>query len=106
MPHIKNALLRFRIIDKMIRNKYKSFPSKQELREACEESLYGSIDGAHICNSTIEKEDYLMGELQQKSAETGLLKHVTFGRNEPALHHFHSTFAEVLGMPPLEKVEA
>ena len=59
-----------------------------------------------VFNSTIEKEDYLMGELQQKSAETGLLKHVTFGRNEPALHHFHSTFAEVLGMPPLEKVEA
>ena len=59
-----------------------------------------------VFNSTIEKEDYLMGELQQKSAETGLLKHVTFGRNEPALHHFHSTFADVLGMPPLEKVEA
>ena len=47
-----------------------------------------------------------MGELQQKSAETGRLKHVSFGRNEPALHHFHSTFADVLGMPPLEKVEA
>ncbi len=59
-----------------------------------------------VFNSTIEKEDYLMGELQQKSAESGLLKHVTFGRNEPALHHFHSTFAEVLGMPPLEKVVA
>jgi len=59
-----------------------------------------------VFSSTIEKEDYLMGELQQKSAETGLLKHVTFGRNEPALHHFHSTFADVLGMPPLEKVEA
>ena len=29
MPHIKNALLRFRIIDKMIRNKYKSYPSKR-----------------------------------------------------------------------------
>ena len=60
MPHIKNALLRFRIIDKMIRNKYKSFPSKQELREACEEELYGSIDGAHICNSTIEKDLFNM----------------------------------------------
>ena len=57
-----------------------------------------------VFNSTIEKEDYLMGELQQKSAENGLLKHVTFGRNEPALHHFHSTFSEVLGLPPLEKV--
>lgn len=60
MPHIKNALIRFRIIDKMIRNKYKSYPSKQELREACEESLYGSIDGIHICNSTIEKDLFNM----------------------------------------------
>ena len=52
MPHIKNALLRFRIIDKMIRNKYKSYPSKKELREACEESLYGSIDGIHTVSYT------------------------------------------------------
>ncbi len=57
-----------------------------------------------VFNSTIEKEDYLMGELQQKSAETGLLKHVILGRNEPALHHFHSTFREVLDLEPLEKV--
>ena len=54
MPHIKNALIRFRIIDKMLRNKYKPFPSKRDLREACEESLYGSVGGEHICDSTIE----------------------------------------------------
>ena len=60
MPHIKNALIRYRIIDKCIRNKYNPFPSKQDLREACEDSLYGSIDGAHICNSTIEKDMYAM----------------------------------------------
>ncbi len=62
MPHIKNALIRYRIIDKCIRNKYKPFPSKRDLREACEESLYGSIDGAHICDSTIEKDMYAMRE--------------------------------------------
>lgn len=56
MPQIKNALIRFRIIDKFLRNKYKPFPSKNELREACEESLYGSVDGSHISNSTIEKD--------------------------------------------------
>lgn len=56
MPHIKNALIRYRIIDKCLRNKYKPYPSKEELREACEESLFGSSDGAHICNSTIEKD--------------------------------------------------
>ena len=60
MPHIKNALIRFRIIDKMIRNKYKAYPSKKELRESCEESLYGSIHGAHICDSTIEKDLFNM----------------------------------------------
>ena len=60
MPHIKNALIRFRIIDKMLRNKYKPFPSKEELREACEESLYGSISGEHICDSTIEKDLFNM----------------------------------------------
>ncbi len=56
MPHIKNALIRYRIIDKCIRNKYNPFPSKRELREACEESLFGSTDGEHICDSTIEKD--------------------------------------------------
>lgn len=60
MPHIKNALIRYRIIDRCIRNKYKPFPSKQDLREACEEELFGSIDGAHICDSTIEKDMFAM----------------------------------------------
>ena len=57
-----------------------------------------------IFTSTIEQEDYLMGELQQKTAQNGLLEFVTFGRNEPPLHHFHKTFREVLGLSPLEKI--
>lgn len=60
MPHIKNALIRYRIIDRCIRNKYNPFPSKQDLREACEESLYGGINGEHICDSTIEKDMFAM----------------------------------------------
>lgn len=60
MPHIKNALIRYRIIDKCIRNKYKPYPSKQDLREACEEALFGSIAGDHICDSTIEKDMFAM----------------------------------------------
>ena len=31
-----------------------------ELREACEEALYGSNDGANICDSTIEKDMFAM----------------------------------------------
>ncbi|NBV09542.1 MAG: WYL domain-containing protein [Flavobacteriia bacterium] len=60
MPHIKNALIRFRIIDRMIRNPYNPFPSKSDLREACEESLFGSSYGEHICDSTIEKDLFAM----------------------------------------------
>jgi predicted DNA-binding transcriptional regulator YafY len=60
MPHIKNALIRYRIIDRCIRNKYKPFPSKNDLREACEENLFGSNYGEHICDSTIEKDLFAM----------------------------------------------
>ena len=59
MPHIKNALIRFRIIDRMLRNKYKPYPSKQQLRETCEDELFGS-QGANICDSTIEKDMFAM----------------------------------------------
>ena len=57
-----------------------------------------------VFNSTIEQEDYVMGETTQRSAETGLLDHIIFGRNEPALHHYHKTFRTALQMPPLEEV--
>jgi predicted DNA-binding transcriptional regulator YafY len=60
MPHIKNALIRFRIIDKALRNKYQPYPSKAFLRELCEEALFGSVDGANICDSTIEKDMFAM----------------------------------------------
>ncbi|MEN9993524.1 MAG: hypothetical protein RL762_181 [Bacteroidota bacterium] len=60
MPHIKNALIRYRIIDRMLRNKYKPYPSKEALRSACEDSLFGSDSGAHICASTIEKDLFTM----------------------------------------------
>jgi predicted DNA-binding transcriptional regulator YafY len=60
MPHIKNALIRYRIIDRCIRNKYKPYPSKRDLREACEENLFGSTYGEHICDSTIEKDLFNM----------------------------------------------
>lgn len=56
MPQIKNALFRYRIIDSCLRNKFKPFPTKDDLREACEESLFGDVEGKNICNSTIEKD--------------------------------------------------
>lgn len=60
MSAIKNALLRYRIIDKAIRNVHNPYPSKAFLREACEEAIYGSVDGENICDSTIEKDMFAM----------------------------------------------
>ena len=47
-----------------------------------------------------------MGEMQQKAAESGLLDHIIFSRNEPALHHFHNNYRDVLGLPRLEEYRA
>ncbi len=55
-------------------------------------------------SSTVSAEDYVMGEHQQIAAASGLLEHSTFGRNEAPLHHFHSSYREALGRPPLEKI--
>lgn len=60
MPHIKNALFRYRIIDRALRNEFAPFPSKIKLRELCEEALYGANYGDHICDSTIEKDLFAM----------------------------------------------
>ena len=57
-----------------------------------------------VFSSTIEQEDYVMGEQQQQAAESGLLKEIIFGRNEPALHHFHNNYREALGEPLLERL--
>jgi len=56
MSRIKNAQIRYRVIDRCISNKYNPFPTKEDLRRACEEALYGSDTGADICDSTIEKD--------------------------------------------------
>ncbi|NWH07801.1 MAG: aromatic ring-hydroxylating dioxygenase subunit alpha [Alphaproteobacteria bacterium] len=57
-----------------------------------------------VFNSTIENEDYAMGEDQQRAAESGRLVHFLFGRNEAPLHHYHNAFRAALGEPPLEVV--
>ena len=56
MPVVKNVAIRYRIIDEMLRNPFRPYPSKEDLRSACEEKLYGSEWGEHISVSTIEKD--------------------------------------------------
>ncbi len=56
MPSIKNAQIRYRVIDRALRNEYNPYPSKIDLRRLCEENLFGSEGGDHISDSTIEKD--------------------------------------------------
>jgi phenylpropionate dioxygenase-like ring-hydroxylating dioxygenase large terminal subunit len=54
----------------------------------------------------IRDEDYVAAAASYRGAQSGLVEHFLFGRNEPALHHYHKTYREALGLPPLEVVAA
>ncbi len=55
MPANKYALIRYRTIDRCLTNRSNAYPSKEDLRLACEEALYGSA-GDRISISTLEKD--------------------------------------------------
>lgn len=53
----------------------------------------------------IRDEDYTASASQQRSAASGVVEHSVFGRNEPALHHYHGTYRSMLGMEPLSLLD-
>jgi phenylpropionate dioxygenase-like ring-hydroxylating dioxygenase large terminal subunit len=56
---------------------------------------------AELFASIIRDEDYVMSASQQSTANSRALTEVVFGRNEPALHHYHNTYRAALGLDPL-----
>jgi len=40
-----------------------------------------------------------------KGLRSGTIDHITFGKNEPALHHYHNAFREALDMEPLPLIK-
>ncbi|MBK9525232.1 MAG: hypothetical protein IPO39_10870 [Bacteroidetes bacterium] len=70
MPSNKSALLRYKIIDRRIRNKYQSFPSIEDLRQACEDELFNST-GERVSRSTIEKDIRAMREDEVLTSVSG-----------------------------------
>jgi nitrite reductase/ring-hydroxylating ferredoxin subunit len=50
-----------------------------------------------ILMDTVLYEDFLVARAMQKAFASGAVAHSLFGRNEPALQHFHRQLAEVLG---------
>ena len=82
MPANKYALLRYRIIDRCLTNPGKPFPTKEALRQACEEALYGS-DGEHISISTVEKDLWAM----RNEADLGYYAPIEYHRDERGYHY-------------------
>ena len=54
-----------------------------------------------IFGQVIRDEDYVAAALSQRGANAGTQEYFIFGRNEPALHHYHNTYREALGMAAL-----
>jgi hypothetical protein len=50
----------------------------------------------------IQMEDYVAAASSHQGILSGANEYLIFGRNEPALHHYHNTYREALGLPPLE----
>ena len=55
--------------------------------------------------SVIQTEDYVAAASGHRGALSGAQEYMILGRNEPALHHYHNTYREALGLPPLETVD-
>ena len=53
-------------------------------------------------NKIVVDEDYAAATTVQAGAVSGAQDHFVFGRNEPALQHYHRTHREALGLAPLE----
>jgi predicted DNA-binding transcriptional regulator YafY len=80
MPANKYALLRYRIIDRCISGG--GFPTKEDLRYACEEALYGS-DGENISDSTIEKDIWAM----RNESELGYYAPIKYHRDHRGYYY-------------------
>lgn len=75
MPANKYALIRYRVIDKCLTNKGKPFPSREDLRAACQEALFGS-GGDDISLSTIDKDIWAM----KNESELGYFAPIEYNR--------------------------
>ena len=88
MPANKYALLRYRIIDKTIRNKYRPYPSKEDIRQACEDFLYNSFK-ERVSISTVEKDLFAM----RNEEGLGYLAPIKFSRDLGGYYYEDETYS-------------
>lgn len=75
-----------------------SFYAQPELIES---DPVGLIQRQRAFADIIRDEDYVAAAASQRGAESGFIDTFIFGRNEPALHHYHNTYRAALGLEPL-----
>ncbi len=94
VPHVAELVVDSGTVQKLSgQNMYKADTSSR---------IEFNIDtNVELFMSTVEKEDYYMGTKSQIAANSGFVEYFLFGRNEPALHHFHNNYRAALGQPPL-----
>lgn len=78
----KNALMRYRIIDRCLTNSARPYPTKADLQRACEEALYGSYR-ERISASTIEKDMWAM----KNESSLGFYAPIAFNRDHRGYHY-------------------
>jgi len=61
--------------------------------------------GSEGFGSIIRDEDYVVAAASHKGMKSGTVDTITFGRNEPALHHYHNIWREALGYQRLPLIE-
>lgn len=88
MPANKYALIRYRTIDRCLTNSGAPFPTKEELRTACEEALYGS-KGDRISISTIEKDLNAM----RNDGGLGYYAPIAYHRDQRGYHYEEDGFS-------------
>ena len=66
-------------------------PTTDKMRRHWAANLQLAIDA-------VDREDFRLGEGIQRGFRSGAQDHVTFGRNEPALSHFHRSLRRALGL--------
>ncbi len=79
-----------------------SFYARAEALEARSEEIKTIMQNFA---EVIRDEDYAVASRSQTGADSGLLKSVIFGRNEPALHHYHNTYRTALDLEPYPLIE-
>ena len=88
MPANKYALLRYRIIDRCINNRGGPYPTREQLRQECEDALYGS-GGEAISLSTIDKDINAM----RNESELGYYAPIKFSREHGGYYYDQENYS-------------